>query len=136
MGSVFSRALSCLVEHPAPIRSHRYSPGDNCESVKAGKEGRKGAVGFPTVNGKHSSLERPSQHSQGPASSMTLPTCDLWVCEVPKVASGAPSRPDCVTFAEPRGSFAMGVSVPGGDRNVRNCDFKKFHKTKIEFEVG
>lgn len=93
-------------------------------------------MGFPTVTGKHSSLERPSQHSQGPASSTALPTSDLWVYEVLKVAGGAPSRPDCVTLAEPRGSFVTGVSVPGGGHNVRNCDFKKFHKTRIEFEVG
>lgn len=52
------------------------------------------------------------------------------------MAGGAPSKPDCVTFAEPGGSFAVGVSVPGGGHSVRNCDFKKFHKTRIEFEVA
>lgn len=89
-----------------------------------------GGAEFPTRTGKHSSLKRPGQHSQGPAASPAAPTSDLCVCEVLRVAGGAPSGPDSAAFAEPRGSLVTGVSpcpfnMPGGAHNVRNSDLKK-----------
>lgn len=38
-GSVFSRALASLVEHPAPIRRHSHSHGESCAPAKAENRG-------------------------------------------------------------------------------------------------
>ena len=76
MGSVFSQALSSLVEHPAQTRSHGYSPGE--ESGKTGNKRRRGEHS-PARAGKHRSLRRPGRHCQDqPRGGLCQPlTCGL-----------------------------------------------------------
>lgn len=109
-GSVFSKALSSLVEHPAPTRSHCYSPGETWESGKAGKEGKRRRSRVSYHSWKTQLPQKAKLAFPGQAPSKALPTSDLRDCEVPAVAGRASQLADLATFAEPRGSFVTGVS--------------------------
>lgn len=112
MGSVFSQALSSLVEHPTQTRSYCYSPGEGWESGKTGNEKKRGAE-FPTIAGKHSSLRRPGRHCQDqPRGGL----CQPLTCGAVKFPRGlgrgvASQRSDLATISEHRGSFVPGVSL-------------------------
>lgn len=135
MGSVFSQALSSLVEHPTQTRSYCYSPGEGWESGKTGNEKKRGAE-FPTIAGKHSSLRRPGRHCQDqPRGGL----CQPLTCGAVKFPRGlgrgvASQRSDLATISEHRGSFVPGVSlILRWSAQCQKLWLKKKIKTRIDF---
>ena len=136
MGSVFSQALSSLVEHPAQTRSHGYSPGE--ESGKTGNKRRRG---------EHSLL--PELESTAPSegqvdTARTSPeegSANLWPvgCEVPTGSGEKGCLPE-VWFGNrwwaQRDFCTRSFTYPQVKPTMSEIMIKKKIKIRIDFKMG